>query len=514
MPSFPSRRRAPAALVLCALSFSLFISTPRAQQARETAQTRAAAAEARRAGFLQLFARGYFPGRSGQLAIVPREGDILTREDPALRFMHGSPWTYDAAIPILFVGPQVIPGAYAGTAAQQDVAVTVAAALGVGMPPTATGRALPVIRPSAPRPRAVFVLVLDAGRADYFTRHAAVLPTLTALKQRGAWFTSARVNYLPTNTASGHSTISTGADPRVHGVNGNNLFERSTGKRHDMYSGWNPSDLMALTLADVWKFETKGKAVVMAQGGNATSSTALAGHGTCQLAGWPVLHAAFDETAGAWKTNGDCYRLAPEIAAFDARHALPADGLWMGHKVDSPASLRRTALFPQLEADAFIRTLEAQPIGEDDIPDLLLMNMKSLDYVGHQYGPASPELAATIVEVDRNIGRILAALETKVGTDYLLAITADHGMPGEPSRADRRHYATQVADLLNTHFDPERKAVISYYEPENSQIFVNLDRLGELKLALADVAAFLRKQPYIDTVFTEDEVRRAARALK
>ena len=34
---------------------------------------------AARQRFLEMFARAYFPGRTGQLLIVPREGDFITR---------------------------------------------------------------------------------------------------------------------------------------------------------------------------------------------------------------------------------------------------------------------------------------------------------------------------------------------------------------------------------------------------------------------------------------------------
>jgi hypothetical protein len=428
--------------------------------------------------------------------------------------MHGSPWNYDADIPLLFVGPQVVPGVHATAAAQQDVAVTLAAALGVSMPRTASGRVLPVLRANSTRPRAVLLVVLDGTRADYFARHAAAMPTLTGLRKRGAWFSNARVNYLPTNTASGHSTIATGADPRVHGINGNNLFDHTTGKRHDMYGGWSPRDLMALTIADVWQLETRGRGLVIVQGGNATSSTALAGHGACQLTGSRVLHAAYDETSGTWKTNPECYKIAPELAAFNVKTLWPPDGTWMGHRVDTPTLVRRSSLFPRFEADAFVRTLEAQPIGADSVPDLLLLNLKSLDYAGHRYGPDSKELAATLVEVDTNIARILAALESKVGSDYLLAITADHGMPAEPTAGRSRRFAPDILNLLNDRFDPDGKRVITYYEPENAQVFVDLERLAVLKLSLDDIAAFLQQQPFIDAAFTEDDVRRAARRLR
>ena len=111
--------------------------------------------------------------------------------------MHGSPWSYDVSIPLMFAGPAVKTGVFSGPASQQDVAPTLAAALGVQMPPTATGRVLPVLRSGFARPRVVMLLVLDGMRRDYFDRDAASMPTLTALRHQSAWFSQARVNFLP-----------------------------------------------------------------------------------------------------------------------------------------------------------------------------------------------------------------------------------------------------------------------------------------------------------------------------
>src|SRR5690349_1776637 len=102
-----------------------------------------AEARATRQRFLEMFGRAYFPGRTGQLLVVPKRGEFITRPDPYYVQMHGTPWPYDADIPLMFVGPAVKPGQYSMTAAQQDVAPTLAAALGVAMPATATGHVLP-----------------------------------------------------------------------------------------------------------------------------------------------------------------------------------------------------------------------------------------------------------------------------------------------------------------------------------------------------------------------------------
>ena len=116
--------------------------------------------------------------------------------------------------------------------------------------------------------------------------------------------------------------------------------------------------------------------------------------------------------------------------------------------------------------------------------------------------------------MDHEISRMLRALEDKVGKDYLLAVTADHGMPSEPSSPDRRHFAPSLVDLLHERFDREGRHLVSLYEPENSQIFVDADRLTQLGLTLHDLARFLESQPFVFAVFTEDEVRSAAPTAK
>ena len=460
--------------------------------------------------FLKMFARAYFPGRSGQLMIVPREGDFITKADPDYEYMHGSPWAYDVSIPLLFVGPGVKTGVYSMPAVQQDVAPTLAAALGVSMPRTATGRVLPVMRAGAAPPRAVFVLVLDGMRRDYFDRYADVMPTLSGLRRRAAWFTQARVNYLPTNTAVGHSTIATGTDPCIHGIPVNNIYDRLHRRRQDLFGGMKPQALMALTLADVWQLATSGRAIVLAQGSIDRAATPLAGHGACQPNGAPVVLACYDESTGVWRSNPDCFRLPDYLKGLNASALWSANPEWLHHRIDSPLSVRRSALFPAFEADAMIAMIEHEPLGEDSVADLLLMNYKGADFVGHRYGPDSEELRLTLGEMDRNLARIIGALEAKVGTNYLLAVTADHGMPSAPPGPP--HLAPDVVALLHQKFDPEGKRLVTSYEPENAQMFVDEDRLRQLGLTLNDLARFLEAQPFIYAVFTHDEVRRAAHA--
>jgi hypothetical protein len=82
----------------------------------------------------------FHPGRSGQLYcelspyLVPEEGADGTN--------HGSPWTYDTHVPLLWFGPGVAPGTYQEPATVADIAPTLSALLGIAPPGRAEGRVL------------------------------------------------------------------------------------------------------------------------------------------------------------------------------------------------------------------------------------------------------------------------------------------------------------------------------------------------------------------------------------
>lgn len=58
------------------------------------------------------------------------------------RATHGTTYSYDTHVPILFMGPGVTPGYYDGRAMQQDIALTIATMLEIEPPSGAEGRVL------------------------------------------------------------------------------------------------------------------------------------------------------------------------------------------------------------------------------------------------------------------------------------------------------------------------------------------------------------------------------------
>ena len=495
----------------------LFLLTTLLTGGSQAQTSRAPEAIPQRQAWLERFARGYFPGRSGQLFLVPREGTIVTERDPLYPFMHGSPWDYDTRLPLLFYGrPFVRPGRYPGAATQQDVAPTLGALIGAPSSSTYTGRVLSAaVAPTQQRPRLAVLLVFDGMRPDYFDRYAAVMPTLTRMRREGAWFSGARSTVLPTVTGVGHATVGTGADPRIHGITTNTLFNRVTGKDQQAYDKLDPRELMALTLADIWNIKTDGRAIIIGHGGAIRATAGLVGRGACVINGRRVLAASYSTSDAGWETNPECYTMPEALKAFNGKRVWEAaDGKWMGHDIASPSKFRASSLFQKFEAEALLAVMEGAPIGADDTTDLVFVNMKGPDYTGHAYGPDSAEIKETLAELDRQMTKLLELVERKAGAGRsVIAITADHGMPAEPA-AGRRYYLDQIRDAIHQRFDPQNKTLVQYYDDAaNNQVYVDTARLQSLGHTLKDMAAMLEKEPQFVAVFTEDEVRAAQARL-
>ena len=77
----------------------------------------------------------------------PRSGDLFLLQEPYYLFdatgtTHGTPYTYDNHVPVMFFGPGIKPGTYTESIAVNDIAPTLAALLGTTEPSGSIGRVL------------------------------------------------------------------------------------------------------------------------------------------------------------------------------------------------------------------------------------------------------------------------------------------------------------------------------------------------------------------------------------
>jgi predicted AlkP superfamily pyrophosphatase or phosphodiesterase len=94
--------------------------------------------------FAAQYARGYAPGRTGDIVLRPQEGVVVV--DPPDVLDHGTPYDYDATVPLVFWGPDFKTGRSSETARVADLAPTAGAVLGVPFSPLPDSRVLPVLK--------------------------------------------------------------------------------------------------------------------------------------------------------------------------------------------------------------------------------------------------------------------------------------------------------------------------------------------------------------------------------
>jgi predicted AlkP superfamily pyrophosphatase or phosphodiesterase len=88
-----------------------------------------------------LIERGYYRGRSADLFIVQKPYWLASKDGTS----HGTPFSYDTHVPVIFLGPGVRAGRYDENVRTADIAPTLAALLGVNTPSGSVGRVLPII---------------------------------------------------------------------------------------------------------------------------------------------------------------------------------------------------------------------------------------------------------------------------------------------------------------------------------------------------------------------------------
>ena len=141
-------------------------------------------------------------------------------------------------------------------------------------------------------PKLTVFIVVDSLGSDLLLRsrpqfHAG----LKTLLDGGAYYPYARYEYAQPMTAAGHTTLSTGANPWKHGIVGNKVFNRVTGKEEKPFSDAahplleaplsaddvSPENLMVETLSDRLREFTRGRGKAVALSLKGRAAIPLAG---------------------------------------------------------------------------------------------------------------------------------------------------------------------------------------------------------------------------------------------
>ncbi|MFD2600135.1 alkaline phosphatase PafA [Sphingobacterium corticis] len=333
------------------------------------------------------------------------------------------------------------------------------------------------------RPKLVVGLMVDQMRWDYLYRFADRFGDdgFNRLLKQGFSCENTVINYVPTFTAIGHSSVYTGSVPSIHGIAGNDWIEQATGRsmyctQDDLVKGLgaegrdgqqSPRNLLASTVTDELRLASNFRSKVIGISIKDRGGILPAGH-FANAAYW------FDSKSGNWISstfymdalpkwvntfNGK--DLATKYVNQDWNTLYPIDtyknsiaddniyeGTWQGE--EKPVLPRKTS---QLVKDVGLEIIKTMPQGNsftldfakdaiknenlgnnaDKQTDFLCVSLSATDYVGHRYSLSSVEIEDTYLRLDQDIASFLKYLDETVGEgNYTFFLTADHAVSYNP----------------------------------------------------------------------------------
>lgn len=342
--------------------------------------------------------------------------------------------------------------------------------------------------------RLVLQITVDQLRGDLIDRYAAGFGTngFRRLLKDGAFYVNAHHRHANTETVVGHTTLSTGADPAVHGMVANVWLNRATGELNynvqdadyplvgegggvDVKTEIDPTQRLATTQGRSPRSiqtTTIGDEIALSLGPNAKvfgvsikdrGAIAMAGHAGkaywfSKSEGRMVTSTfymnAYPDWVEAWNAKGvpasyanTSWELLAEPSTYIFGDAddmpwetdFPGYGRTFPHAYGPANGKYFTTLLTvapagdEIVLDFAKALMAAEKIGADKVTDYLSISFSSTDYVGHFFGPSSLESEDNLHRLDRTLAKLLAHVDKTVGLDRtLVVLSADHGASEAP----------------------------------------------------------------------------------
>ncbi|HEY5507969.1 MAG TPA: alkaline phosphatase PafA [Paludibacter sp.] len=384
------------------------------------------------------------------------------------------------------------------------------------------------------RPKLVVGIVVDQMRWDYLYRYYNKYENggFKRLLKEGFSCENTMINYIPTVTAIGHTSIFTGSVPSLHGIAGNNWIDKTgksiyctddstvvtIGAKGDA-GKMSPRKLLATTITDELRLATNFQSKVVGVSLKDRAAILPAGHN-------PTAAFWIDDASGKFITSSYYMSLLPQWVN-DFNDAKPIDKLidngWntllpieqytesTADNVSWEGTLKGAAqpVFPydtkkayaldhgSLRQMPFGNTLTLQfaqaavdgyKLGQEKNCDFLTINCASTDYSGHLVGPNAIEVEDVYLRLDKDLSNFFSFLDQKLGKgNYLVFLTADHGAAHSEGFMQTNKMPTGLLDAdLFANLDKRLTKQFGYsklaYEIENFQVFFNRPKIDSLNL--------------------------------
>lgn len=398
------------------------------------------------------------------------------------------------------------------------------------------------------RPKLVVQITVDQLRGDLPMRYRERLGEggFRYLLERGVHYANAHHRHANTETAVGHATLVTGADPSAHGMVGNDWRDPVTdafvynteddrhhilGQEAKAHQGVSPRNLLASTIGDELVLASAGHSRVFSISGKDRGAILPGGHAgkafwysksTGQFVTSSYYYDAYPGWVEAWNGaapaevyRGRSWELLHEKSTYlGADHddrPYEAAALGMGRVFPHPygddkyLTLRLGVTPPvdKLTLDFAKALILEERLGQRGATDFLAVSFSATDYVGHLFGPSSLESEDVILRLDRILAGLFQAIDEAVGLESaLIVLCADHGAPDAPE------YASEIGietgrfpfDYFKKGDDPVSRAVAKHFGrnliADHSHPYLRLDEaaIRAAGLDLAEVERFVARE--------------------
>ena len=416
-------------------------------------------------------------------------------------------------------------------------------------------------------PKLVLQITVDQLRGDLPSRYRDRLGEggFRYLMEQGTWYNDAHHQHANTETAVGHATLATGADPSRHGIVANDWINQKTNafvyntddKRHHIierepkaHEGVSPRNLLASTISDELVVHNGGRSRAFSVSVKDRGAILPGGHAgkafwfskssgefvtsTYYYDDYPAWVKQWNASKPADAFKGKSWELLNDISTYvhgqmDDR-PYEADLKPLGRTFPHPLGgdtkyfyllLTLTPVGDTLTLEFAKALVENEKLGQNNnsAPDYLQISFSSTDYIGHLFGPSSLETEDNILRLDRTLADLFQFIDDKVGLDKtLIVLSADHGAPEAPEYMAALGLSTgrfafdwfktegPLTEALQKKFG--RHDLISGHS--HPYLYLNLDAISSAGLDLADVERFvadeLMKVPGIAYALTRSDL--------
>jgi len=413
------------------------------------------------------------------------------------------------------------------------------------------------------RPKLVVGIVIDQMRWDFLYRYHDKYEKggFRRLLNEGFACENTMINYIPSVTAIGHTTIFTGSVPAIHGIAGNEWFDPKTGKSTyctddstvqavgttNKGNKMSPHNLLATTITDELMLATnfqskvvgvslKDRAAILPAGHNPTAAFWMDDasgkfvSSSYYLTALPEWVNTFNNSKAIDKllANGWSPLLPIEQYTESTADDVPWEGVLKGavnpvfpydvqkiYALDH-GSLRQMPFGNSLTLQFAKAAVDGYKLGQEKTTDFLTVNCASTDYSGHLVGPNAIEIEDVYLRLDRDLATFFTYLDQKIGKgNYLLFLTADHGAAHAegfmeankmPTGLLAKDMQTRLENMLAGQFG-SKKLVEGI---ENFQVTFNKNRIDSLNLDLDKIKTatvhFLQQQQGIQFAVDQDKI--------